>query len=293
MKSLTLFQEFAAAIISCCFVVMVVVTSLLICQCEKQPTTMVESGVIVNEDGPNLTKWPTPTFVPYEYTDPETGIEYTGFQYGAYHDEIGKPCVYGIMSHRKVAPIITMLQDEGFEFNRLDSKYNYIVGSDGEISHTLLLVYEQATGILGDRSTAVIRHTTIRGEAVSIQLEKMYIGVGDPNDVWTFGNDRWIEFLGCMDNGANVWTQSFIPWSKIYHNDPSQSSMLDPPDPLNPDNWDWVKYVACVVTEAVTEGAVGSAVCAFQVGPYDDCISDAHTSAATRAIVSCAIDQIW
>lgn len=266
---------------------LMILGALFVC-CDNKAVPPDDAGDAVIVDNPSMTKHPTITVRPYEYTNPETGIEYVGFTYSPYH-EIGKYFVYGAKDFHVIGPIITKLRGEGFVFSRQRSTYRDITSSEGEHTTMVMLVYEQPT-VGSDLSFACIRYTVISGEATSVQLEKLFIGYGNPLEYWVEG-DGYDNLVGSYEDGRQIWAQSFVTWSKKYNNDLHQSPMVDPPDPDK--GWDWLRYASCVVEDATAGCIAGSVVCAFTAGVDDECSDDACTRAAVSAAIRCAVDQIW
>lgn len=288
MKSLTPFQKFAAAIVSCCLVATVAATSLLICQCETQPTT---TTIIESEAEQAMMKSDEIGVIPFETENPTTGEIYTGVLY-THESEIGyEQLSEGFATNSNIV-------EQGFEFVLSRSKYitTSIMQNDRQTSvRILVLIFEKPTTIPSDRSYAIIRHTAMSGVKESLQLEKIFHGV-DPWSCWTQNDDAFVSYLG-YDEGP-VWAQSFIPHiTNPYASDPGpQGSPMAPIDSIDgagPDAWNWAEFLQCVTTEAAVGCGVAAGVCLTSNDPYSDCVESGCSNAAMGAVISCTTEQLF
>ncbi len=89
-----------------------------------------------------------------------------------------------------------------------------------------------------------------------------------------------------------VWVQSFMPYSWDYISWPVRSP-TNPPDPNDPDSWDWNSWFRCTTIGTGTGCSAASIGCIISSVAYPLCLGVGCAASAVGSAVGCAIAEIW
>lgn len=286
-KKMNLFQDFAAAILSCCFWAIMLSAVALINGCADSATLPVAE---VSNTEPLSNAPRSDGAFPFETQDPVTGETYIGILYTMDH-EIGYEKAMGLLEHNEqIIDRASILIDAGFEFALPRTKHIITtVSCDGTPLGLQIttLIFEEPTTDPSEKSYAMIRCLKLHDIKMSVQLEKVFYG-DDPWEYWTEDENYTVEFLGLTMAGQPVWAQSFGIDLEIY---PQQGIALSPPP--DPGSFDFSAWASCVVGNTASGCKNSVARCVFSDGAYFDCVEGGCAQAATGAIVGCTLEFLF
>jgi len=246
---------------------------------------------------------------PFSSEDPSTGIVYTGTLY-MYGSQVGQAHIMSVLELDRIKITEIYLANQGFGRAYKRCKYistsaevteEMIGNNPWEVGDTIsvemtLLVFEQPTVDPSEESLALIKYTSYNGQRWHAQLEKVFYGEY-PSQYWE--DDDGLEYQVGLEQlpdgsyGRMIWTESFRPntWA-FYDQEPSFAPLTDPPDPRDPDVWDWNEYLKCLAI-GYNAGCYSAAVaCIFSTLAWPVCFGIGCGVSMLGATIGCALGQL-
>jgi len=289
MQRLKPFNDFVAALLSCCFFGVILAVVLYVGGCDSTTTATEDLEQVVVKRDISVEGG----VIPFESEDPASGEIYTGFIY-THESQVGYDRLTGSFAYDRLR-----LEAQGFSFSLSRSKYIetsvFYEGRQTSVG-VLVLVFEECPPNPPDRSYVILRNTTMSGVSESFQVEKLFHGP-DPWTCWILDGSSSTAFLGLHD-GTPTWAQSFCP---VVTNPYASAggARLAPRVPVDsipeggPNAWDWAAFLECTATEAAVGCGVAAAVCLTSNDPYSDCVESGCSRASIGAVISCSTQQLF
>lgn len=191
---------------------------------------------------------------------------------------------------RRINSHTDVLEAMGYVFAPDRSTYVISETLDGVPFWIVSLMFDGQAAV-GETNRALVRYLSVRGEGDNLQTEQWFAG-SNPTDYWLIGGV--VECLGFDPIGRLVWTQSYEPEIRKFVHDAYGSPVLDPPEPeVNPEYFDFWKWLKCVSHESTIGCAVGAGACLMAPGDYDECSEELCARAVIGAAIGCALTQYY
>ncbi|MBU1320028.1 MAG: hypothetical protein KKG33_13350 [candidate division Zixibacteria bacterium] len=246
---------------------------------------------------------------PFSSEDPSTGIVYTGTLY-MYGSQVGQAHIMSALNLDQIVITEIYLANQGFSIAHKRCKYiatsaevteEMIGDNPWEVGDTIsveitMLAFEQPTADSSEESLALIKYTNYNGQRWHAQLEKVFYG-NYPSLYW--GDDEGLEYQVGLEQlpdgsyGRMMWTESFRPstWA-FYDQKPSLAPLTDPPDPRDPDVWDWNQYLKCLAIGYNATCYSAAVACIFSALAWPACFGIGCGAGMLGTTIGCALEQL-